>query len=229
MVVLLCALPCWAQKNVDGFVARSFKMMPYRLFVPTSYDKNQKYPLVLWLHGAGSVGNDNFKQISGASLRGTHTWTTRQNQAKYPAFVLAPQTRRSWIADASTVVELLEAVKTEFSIDPQRVYIAGQSMGGYGTWNLIALRPDLFAAAIPLCGGGDTSGAATLVKIPIWAFHGDADANVPVTESREMIAAIKQAGGSPRYTEYKGVGHEVWLKTFQERGLVDWLFAQRKG
>ena len=80
-----------AQKPVDGFEARTYKMMPYRLFVPTTYDKSRKYPLIVWLHGSGSVGSDNLKQISGASLRGTHTWTAAQAQAQHPAFVLAPQ------------------------------------------------------------------------------------------------------------------------------------------
>jgi predicted peptidase len=227
-ILLALVAPQAAQKNVDGFAARIHRTMPYRLFIPKAYDKNQKYPLVLWLHGAGSVGRDNIKQISGASLRGTHTWTGSQIQAKYSPFVLAPQTNRSWIADDELVLELLESIKTEFSVDPARIYIAGQSMGGYGTWHLISERPALFAAAIPLCGGGDTSRAATLVNIPIWAFHGDADDSVPVAESRKMVAAIKGAGGNPRYTEYKGVGHEVWFKTFQERGLAEWLFAQHK-
>ena len=126
------------------------------------------------------------------------------------------------------VLGLLEALEGEFSIDASRVYVAGQSMGGIGTWSYIIARPDLFAAAIPLCGAGDASRAAVIAKIPIWAFHGADDPTIPVKESRTMIAAIKQAGGNPRYTEYPGVGHEVWLKAFQEKGLVEWLFAQHK-
>src|ERR1044071_1519119 len=100
MLFLLLALMASAQKPVDGFQPRTYKTMPYRIFVPATYDKTRKYPLILWLHGAGSVGNDNFKQIWGASLRGTHTWTAAQVQSKYPAFVLAPQSRSgSWQAD----------------------------------------------------------------------------------------------------------------------------------
>ena len=229
VLYLLFALSVPAQKPVDGFQARTYKTMPYRIFVPGGYDKTRQYPLVLWLHGAGSVGNDNFKQISEASLRGTHTWTTAQVQAKYPAFVLAPQSRNgSWTTELPLVLELLDSIKNEFSIDTTRIYIAGQSMGGYGTWDFITTMPNLFAAAIPLCGGGDPARANLIARIPIWAFHGEADPTVPVTESRNMIEAIKKAGGSPRYTEYRGVGHEVWLKAFQEKGLVDWLFAQHK-
>ena len=212
--------------------------MPYRLFVPPNYDSTRSYPLILWLHGSGSLGNDNVKQISGASFRGTHTWTSPENQSKYPAFILAPQCPlgRSWTnfvthrpsSELLLVLEIIDALKTEFNIDAKRIYVAGQSLGGYGTWSLIAARPDLFAAAIPLCGGGDTNRASVIADIPIWAFHGEADRTVAVTESRKMIGAIREKGGQPRYTEYKGVGHDVWVKAFQERGLVDWLFAQHK-
>lgn len=203
--------------------------MPYRLFVPPGYDKANKYPIIIWLHGSGSIGRDNFKQISQASLRGTHTWTAPQIQAKYPAFVLAPQSRTgSWASEMQRVLAILDSVKNEFNIDATRVYIAGQSMGGFGTWYFITARPDLFAAAVPLCGGGDPSRASVIANIPIWAFHGAEDPTVPATQSRKMIAAIQQAGGSPRYTEYKGVKHEVWFKAFQEKGLIDWLFAQHK-
>jgi predicted peptidase len=227
--MLLLVFLALAQKPVDGFVPRTYKTMPYRLFIPAGYDAARKYPLVIWLHGAGSVGNDNFKQISGASLRGTHTWTAPEVQAKYASFVLAPQSRLGgWSADFQLVLELLDSLEKEFSIDSSRIYLAGQSMGGFGTWYFITTRPDLFAAAIPLCGGGDPSRANAIKSIPIWAFHGEADPTVPVNESRKMIAAIQQSGGTPRYTEYKGVGHEVWFKAFQEKGLVDWLFAQHK-
>jgi predicted peptidase len=238
LLALLSVGPVAAQKPVDGFQARTYKYMPYRLFVPPDYDHKRKYPLILWLHGSGSVGNDNLKQISGASLRGTHVWTAAANQAKHPAFVLAPQCPpgRSWTNNVThrpssellLVLEILETLRNEFNIDSSRIYIAGQSMGGYGAWSLITARPDLFAAAIPLCGGGDPNRASAIAKIPVWAFHGEADTNVPVAESRKMIAAIQQAGGAPRYTEYKGVGHEVWFKAFQERTLVDWLFEKTK-
>jgi predicted peptidase len=227
-MVWITLLLLFAQKPVDGFQPRTYQHMPYRLYVPLSYDKSRAYPLVLWLHGAGSVGNDNFKQMSGASLRGTHTWTTPEVQAAHPAFVLAPQAQRDWTAEFQTVLELLSSVEQEFNIDKTRLYIAGQSMGGHGTWEFITARPDLFAAAIPLCGWGDATRANLIAHIPVWAFHGEADPTVPAARSRVMIEAIRRAGGKPLYTEYKGVGHEVWLKAFQEKGLVEWLFAQHK-
>ena len=106
-MLLLSLMLLLFQKPIDGFQARMFQTMPYRLFIPTSYERDHKYPLILWLHGAGSIGNDNLKQISGASLRGTHTWIAPQVQAKYPSFVLAPQSKSgAWTADFSTVLEL---------------------------------------------------------------------------------------------------------------------------
>jgi len=96
------------------------------------------------------------------------------------------------------------------------------------TWNLITQRPDLFAAAIPLCGGGDPAGANRIGKMPLWVFHGRRDDVIPVTESRKMVSAIQRAGGRPRYTEYAGVGHDVWKRAFAEPELVSWLFAQHK-
>jgi predicted peptidase len=225
-----------AEDNIDGFVARVYRndhrdTIPYRLFVPAAYDKTQRYPLILWLHGAGGIGRDNRKQFSSGNYLGSHIWTRPEIQAKHPAFVVVPQCPDSvscWGSRLPIVLEILDSLNSEFSIDSQRIYVAGQSMGGFGTWDMISLKPDLFAAAVPLCGGGNPAHAPGITKIPIWAFHGAADTNVPVTESRRMISAVQQAGGTPRYTEYKGVGHNVWEKAFKEPELVEWLFAQHK-
>jgi predicted peptidase len=230
-----------ASDDVDGFVARVYprasakKVMPYRLFVPPSYTKEQRYPLVLWLHGAGGAGTDNLAQISGDQIRGTRIWTNPVNQAEYPAFVLVPQSPGNWIEyvdrlspELRMVVGILESVTAEFNIDPERIYVAGQSDGAYATWNLISQRPDLFAAAIPLCGGGDSRSAKQLAKMPVWVFHGTRDDVIPVSESRKMIAAIQKAGGRPRYTEYRDAGHDIWTRAFSEPEIVSWLFAQHK-
>jgi predicted peptidase len=234
--LLLATAPAIAQDNLDGFFGRTHKSsagtMQYRLFIPKGYDPAKKYPLVLWLHGSGGAGNDNRKQITLASTQGTHAWTRPENQAKNPAFVLAPQSSsgKAWTSTGQldVVLEILAAVQKEFSIDPLRLYVAGQSMGGYGTWELIIRKPGLFAAAIPLCGGGRFMDASVLAKMPIWAFHGAADPTVSVWESRKMIEAIRKAGGNPRYTEYPGVRHEVWIPAFKESGLLDWVFAQHR-
>ncbi len=235
------ALPCGAQDRVDGFAGRVYKngarqSMPYRLFVPATYKQDIQYPLVLWLHGAGGAGTDNRAQISRDQVSGTHTWTKAQNQAKYPAFVLAPQSPTNWVSsgldrlspEMSLVLAILDAVRAEFNIDPGRIFVAGQSDGGIGTWNLIMQRPALFAAAIPLCGGGDSSRAGLIANLPVWAFHGARDSVINVAESRRMINALQKAGGRPRYTEYANVGHDVWTRAFAEPELVDWLFAQHR-
>ena len=249
LFIALFTLSCEAQerpKIVESkmFEAKTYakdgKTMPYRLFLPTGYDKSKKYPLVLWLHGGWGRGNDNERQIIEGNTLGATIWITPENQAKNPTFVLAPQcpVNEYWANNDSEsrpskqlemVVKLLKDLQKQYSIDADRLYVAGQSMGGYGTWSLIAEYPEMFAAAIPLCGGGNASRAKNIVNIPIWAFHGGDDEAVKVTESREMIEAVKQAGGNPKYTEYKGVGHSVWHQAFAEPELLNWVFAQKRG
>lgn len=218
---------------------RNGRRMPYRLFVPAGYDKNKKYPLVLWLHGGAGRGDDNEKQIAEGNTLGATVWTKPENQAKNPAFVLAPQCPPGeWWANMDaerkpskhleTVVELVRDLQKQYAVDADRLYVAGQSMGGYGAWALISEYPEMFAAAIPLCGGGNVARAKKLVNVSIWAFHGDEDRAVDVRESRKMIEAVRQAGGNPKYTEYKGVGHTVWHQAFAEPELLPWVFAQKR-
>ncbi len=239
LLALLAPPLAGADDKVDGFEARTYKnnrheQMPYRLFIPAGYDKSKKYPVVIWLHGAGGAGNDNLLNISGDQVPGTRLWTKPENQSRHPAFVLVPQSTGGWASSSVTqlsdeerlVIEILNKIKSEFSIDGKRIYLAGQSNGGFGTWDMISKRSELFAAAIPLCGGGNPALASNLVFMPIWAFHGDMDMTIPVAESRNMIAAIKKLGGNPRYTEFKGIDHDIWVPTFKEPGLVEWLFAQ---
>jgi predicted peptidase len=241
MAFLVMTMTSLSQDKVDGFTARVYKnnrreKMPYRLFIPANYDKAKKYPVIIWLHGAGGAGDDNLKQISEDQVAGTRLWTKPEIQSKHPAFVLVPQSIGGW-ASVSTlelsdeerlVLEILNSLKSEFNLDMKRIYLTGQSNGGFGTWDMISKRPDVFAAAIPLCGGGNPLFAASLVSMPIWAFHGDQDSVIPVSETRNMVAAIKKLGGMPRYTEYKGVDHDIWTRTFKEPGLADWLFVQHK-
>jgi predicted peptidase len=210
--------------------------MPYRLFVPAGYDKANKYPLAIWLHGAGGAGGDNLRQISNDNYYGPHLWAAQETQAKYPSFVLVPQTTGAWaLADPKRLSEeetmtlaLIESLEKEFSIDSRRIYLSGQSNGGNGTWDLLIKRPAVFAAGVPLCGGGNPALAARIASIPIWAFHGAKDDVIPVTYSRNMIRQIRLEGGSPKYTEYPDVGHDVWLHALKEPELVDWLFSQHR-
>lgn len=232
-----------AAQNASVFLAKTYqnsrgKTIPYRLFIPQGSKKQKKYPLVLWLHGGAGRGNDNLKQISGGNTIGSHVWTEPQNRSRYPCFVVAPQCPADelWATldvakpteQTRLVLELLQDLRRTFSIDAQRLYVAGQSLGGFGTWSLISLHPEMFAAAIPVCGGGDESDAAKLTKMSIWAFHGEKDEAVSVERSRKMIAAIRQSGGMPKYTEYKGADHVIWEKVFSEPELLSWVFAQNR-
>jgi predicted peptidase len=129
---------------------------------------------------------------------------------------------------ARLTLELIAALQKEFSIDPQRIYLTGLSMGGYGTWDLLARRPELFAAGVPVCGGADESTAPKIKNLPIWAFHGAKDQAVKVERSRNMIAALKHTGGKPKYTEYPNVGHDSWNPAYKDAEMFAWLFAQKR-
>jgi predicted peptidase len=125
-------------------------------------------------------------------------------------------------------LELIDALQKEFSIDAKRLYVSGISMGGYATWDILCRKPEMFAAGIPICGGGDETKAAAMAKAPVWAFHSDDDNAVKVVRTRSMIQAMKDAGGNPKYTEYKGLGHNSWTKAYSEPELLPWLFAQHR-
>jgi predicted peptidase len=213
--------------------------MPYRLFVPAGYDPGQKYPLIFWLHGASGRGLDNFKQVSGGNENGTHIWTTAANQAQLPAFVLAAQCPEDhYWAEPETneislqlqmALDILAAVEKEFSIDADRVYLAGQSMGGLGVWVLLQAEPHRWAAAIVLCAFDNFTNPRAMARVPLWVFQGDADMVVPVDLVRQMVKDLKKSGVQPRYSEYHNAGHDVWLKAFAEPALVPWLAAQKRG
>ncbi len=220
--------------------------LPYRLMKPEGWagDGTTKFPLVIFLHGIGERGTDNAKQLR----NGVEVFAQEETRKKHPCFFVAPQCPpdQLWVnlspygtrnnlkqADQPTqptamVLDLIDNLCREFSIDQRRIYLTGLSQGGYGTWDLICRQPNLFAAAIPVCGGGDPSQARKLVSLPIWAFHGGADSVVPPERSRDMIDAITKAGGRPKYTEYPNVGHDSWTATYRNPEVLDWLFSQRR-
>ena len=191
---------------IDGFVARQFRGaagdLPYRLFIPDNYDPSRAYPLIVYLHGAAGVGRDNVAQISGGNRIGSHLWTSSELQARHPSFVVAPQSvDKGWQPRAQLVVDLIAALGKEFNLDRTRVYVTGQSMGGYGTWDLIVRWPNLFAAAVPLCGGGSVEAVDAIRDLPIWVFHGARDQTVPVDRSREIVNAQRQLKSKDKDTE----------------------------
>src|SRR5579862_6877638 len=237
------------RKQSDGleqkYEARTYKgdwTMPYRLFRP---DAKEKLPLVIYLSGSGGLGDDNLKQLQFGNTFGTRVWLLPENQKKFPCYVVAPQTDRGWIRydfsqqpakelpgfgdGARLALEIVDGLRGEFHIDESRIYIAGNSMGGAGVWNALANRPNFFAAAVICCGGESPDDGTGSIDTPMWNFHGGSDQTVPVSSSRERIAARRKAGGHPLYTEYAGVDHNVWQWAFTEPELVTWLFSQRRG
>lgn len=203
------------------------KTLPYRWLKPESIKSGRKYPLVIFLHGAGERGTGNQIQLQSLPT----LLAQPAYRKKYPCFLVVPQcpTQQSWQQQFPVLLEIIDKVMQENPIDKRRIYLTGYSMGAYGTWSLAALRPDLFAAAIPVAGGGDVQTAHQLIDLPIWAIHGDADKAVPVSQSREMIKAIRQAGGSPKYTELKNVTHNSWPQAYTgPSNILPWMFSQKK-
>jgi len=205
----------------------------YRLFVPLGYDASRKYPLVLWLHGANGRGSDNVTQLTGGNVLGTHFWISHEVQNTFPAFVLVPQcpTGQSWSEPELNrpsptlllVMEVFAKTQREFSIDPDRIYLAGQSMGGLGVWSLVQTYPQKWAAALVLCAYDNFSNLLGITMVPLWLFQGDADPVVPVDTVREMARALKKQHANFRYSEYHHVGHDVWTRAFAEPDLLPWL------
>lgn len=228
--------------DAKEFISENGDTLLYRIMVPEEMEEGKQYPLVLFLHGAGERGNDNTAQLEW----GVHAFSNPEFREWNPSIVIAPQVPEdsywgnlNWREDGteltdepSTPLELahqlvLQTVE-DFPVDENRLYITGLSMGGFGTWDMITRHPDLFAAAMPVCGGGDPTKAHLLVDMPIWNFHGANDNVVPAELSRDMIQAIRIAGGSPGYTEYPDTDHFSWIPAYADAHVLEWLFNQRK-
>ncbi|MFB3893627.1 MAG: prolyl oligopeptidase family serine peptidase [Phycisphaerae bacterium] len=243
-------------KRIANFEARVYKdgdgkSLNYRLAKPKDYDPNRKYPLLIWLHGAAEGGDDNYRQL----YSGVWDFYSEAMRAKYPCFILAPQCPRGtgWADMRSNpdsraaltatscyrmaekpndttrlLLETFAATIKDFpAIDAGRVYITGSSMGGFGTYECIMRKPDFFAAAMPVCGGGDETRAALIAMLPIWIFHGEKDEAVKVEASRIMFRALKDAGGDPKYTEVPGAPHALGAPYMDDK-VLQWLFAQKR-
>ena len=248
-LALFLALPAAAQFTVEealrpcvytNAVGEAFR---YRLSAPQFPKAGVKYPLILFLHGSGECGTDNLRQLT----VGLPALMANLRQRPEPVMVLAPQCQagNGWVRRLAmsesyaaskepapaleVVLELCRYLIAERQADPDRIYITGLSLGGFGTWDAIQREPELFAAAIPVCGGGDIRRLQGIKRLPIWVFHGSQDKNVPVECSRRMVELLKQLGSRKvRYTEYKGAGHMVWDQTYANAEVIDWLFRQTR-
>jgi predicted peptidase len=239
------ALPVFAREKEKTRVprfepeysARTFKgtgdaELTYGWLAPLQAKAGEKYPLVICLHGSG--GNAHASSV-----------LVRQDmREKYPTFVMVPKAGPSAVWARTTVrrgrapmdapeklpllIEAVQSLLKSEAIDPARVYITGQSLGGIGSWAAIATHPELFAAAVPVCGAWDVSDVPKMLSVPVWAFHGGDDKTVDPQFSRDLTAALTKAGGTAKYTEYPGVGHPSWTKAYDETDMWAWLFAQKK-
>lgn len=232
--------PARSYEHTDGVI------LPYRLFEPER-EHGEIYPMVVFLHGSGGTGTDNLSQFKDLIVPPT-VWAFPENQAKHPCYVLAPQgpDRPSWPhARIPALKALLDSLIADNPIDPNRIYISGLSMGGLGTWSIIQEHPDFFAAAVPICGGGDMDELDGIINnhLPIWAFHGVLDPVVDIdayqdrhgienawTGQRKLVEELINRGmkPTPKYTWYPDVEHNSWDGAYSDPRLLDWVFSQSK-
>jgi predicted peptidase len=223
--------------------------MPYRLLLPLQYDAAKKYPLVVFLHGSGERGKDNEAQL----IHGGALFLRDSIRQNYPAIVLFPQCpsnnqwanvtftidnsgkRQGLFKDEATptvpmqlLQALLQQIITTYPVNKKQVYVGGLSMGGMGTFEIAARNPKLFAAALPICGGGAPATAKKVKKINWWVFHGDKDEAVPWQWSQTMVDALQRVKANVKFSLYPGVNHNSWDNAFAEPDLLHWLFAQHK-
>ena len=249
LFVLMAAFTTSSLSAQTGLVARSVEVdgttYRYQVFVPSQWTPDVTWPVILFLHGAGERGDDGLRQLDEGLPE------ILQTRSDFPAIVVMPQCHRErWWGDPAMEAQTfaaLDASMTEFHGDPNRLYLTGLSLGGYGTWAFGYKYPDKFAALVPVCGGVRSSRAFPvpdwhpssrapddpytetargLGDTPVWAFHGDSDHRVPVEESRKLTHALEKAGGNVRYTEYPGVPHNSWDRAYAEAELIPWLLAQ---
>jgi predicted peptidase len=246
---VLCATLVQAQFSMHDLFAREKitnaqgESLPARVWHRYSPD-DLPVPVLVMLHGSGECGTDNAKQM--APFRALHLQLLQTEQ---PVLVILPQCTQQnpWVRKIAftadykqpryaapalrTVKEHLDVLVAQGIADPERLYIGGYSLGGFGTWDAIQRWPETFAAAIPICGGGsiEDTPIANATKTSLWIFHGDADRNVSVDCSRRIVRALGDAGTYPKYTEYAKSGHNIWDKALGESALYEWLFEQRLG
>lgn len=205
--------------TVDGHARR------YVVYVPHDYTPDKAWPLILFLHGAGERGDDGLFQTEvgiGKAIRMHPDW--------FPCVVVMPQCPKDvwWHEVQGHIDAVLAAALKDYHVDPLRVYMTGLSMGGFGTWIYGASHTDVFAALMPICGGGNPADADKLATRPIWAFHGAADETVPPKKSREMVEAVRKAKGDVQYTEFPGVNHNSWDSAYGDAKTIAWLLKQHK-
>jgi predicted peptidase len=189
---------------------------------PVGFDSNAdtKYPLLLFLHGAGERGSE----LSQVKKHGPHKYVAEH---QLPVITVSPQCPDGQWWDAPALVALVDALEKEWPIDTDRIYVTGLSMGGFGTWEMLRLAPHRFAAAAPICGGGNPESVGTFKHVPLWVFHGGKDNVVPLDRSQAMVDALEQQGSQVKFTIYPEAGHDSWTETYNDPKFYEWLLDQR--
>lgn len=197
------------------------RTLSYLLHVPSDYatSPRKRYPLMLFLHGAGERGSDVKKVAKHGPPREV------RRGADLPFIIISPQcpTNTWWTAHLDVLTALLDDVMSRYRVNGRRVYLTGLSMGGYGTWALAALHPERFAAIAPVCGGGDPKTAPQLRDMPTWVFHGAKDEIVPISESQKMVDALFAVDNPARFTVYPTLKHDSWTRTYANPELYHWM------
>lgn len=242
---LLLIIPSLAQPSLfskEKFIHET-DTLNYRFLFP-DYNPYRSLPLVIFLHGSGERGDDNEAQLKW----GVMNFATDEQMKLHPAFVVAPQcpadeTWSHFLMDETDgtiqlqdtpsksmeiLMQLVQQLIKDFPVDTNRIYITGLSMGGFGTFDAMARYPELFAAAVPVCGGGDPATAKIIKDIPTWIFHGAEDTSVDPKYSVNMLQALIREGAHPGFTYYPEVGHFSWIAAYSEPMMMEWLFRQRK-
>ncbi|HOA75303.1 MAG TPA: prolyl oligopeptidase family serine peptidase [Phycisphaerae bacterium] len=206
----------------DPQIARQ-EPMPHLLYLPAGYGTNgggKRWPLVLFLHGAGESGHD----LERVKKHGPPRLVSEGKQ--FPFILVSPQTDHGWRPEE--LGRLLDSIESQYAVDRSRVYVTGLSMGGFGTWATVAAFPDRFAAAVMICGGGDPKQASRVKDTPLWVVHGELDDVVPIARSRAVVQALEQQGAKPRFTVYPDARHDSWTATYNNPRVYRWMLQQRR-
>ncbi len=217
--------------------------LPYRMLSPEKTTAGQKYPLVVFLHGSGERGNDNEKQL----IHGASTFSNPANADKYPSYVVFPQCKeRSWTEKYNAqsfmpgapepqitkqemaIVDLIKDLAKDYPIDENRIYVVGISMGGIAAYDLACRYPELFAAAVPICGAVNPDRLSEARDVSFLIFHGEEDDEIPSICGREAYKSLSAVGATVDYIEFAGLGHDCWTSAFNYPTLLPWLYSQTK-
>jgi len=211
-------------QNLEKTITKVVKAN-YLLYLPKDYgkDADKKWPVILFLHGSGESGSD----IEKVKMHGPPKLVAGGKE--FPFIIVSPQAPTSRIGwQVETLNTILDEILQKYNADPDRVYLTGLSMGGFGTWALASANPERFAAIAPICGGGEPFRARRLKDLPIWVFHGAKDPTVPVKMSEDMVEALKKAGADVKFTVYPEAGHDSWTATYDNPELYTWFLEHTR-